>query len=92
MTKTVQELVHEQVAAKITAGEALQQAVELAQAAADNLAEAEAKASTARRAALRTGWTESELKTLGLASKTRPRRRSSGPTSVPAADLLEGGE
>jgi hypothetical protein len=81
MTKTVQELVHEQVAAKIEAGEALQAAVATAEEQAAVLAEAEAEAARSRRAALKAGWTESELKSLGLASKTRTRRR---PAATPA--------
>jgi hypothetical protein len=82
MTKTVQELVHEQVAAKIAAGEALQAAVVGVSKAQSELDSAESEAAKARRAALKSGWTETELKSLGLASKTRPRRRAA--TTAPA--------
>ena len=68
MPKSVQELVHEQVAAKIAAGEELERKVaEVTERAAD-LAAAEKGAATARRAALGAGWTETELKSLGSRS------------------------
>lgn len=91
MGKTVQELVHEQVAAKIAAGEELQRAVvgvESAQAALDD---AEGEAAKARRAALKVGWTETELRSLGLASKTRSRRRGAATAAAtPATDTGTG--
>lgn len=74
MTKSVQELVHEQVAAKITAGEALQEAVSEVERIQASLNEAESEATKARRAALKAGWTENELKSLGLAARPRTRR------------------
>lgn len=74
MTKSVQELVHEQVAAKITAGEALQEAVNEVERVQASLNEAESEATKARRAALKAGWTENELKSLGLAGRPRTRR------------------
>jgi hypothetical protein len=83
MSKTVQELVHEQVAAKIAAGEELERKVaEVTERAAD-LAAAEKGAATARRAALSAGWTETELKSLGLAERSRPRRRAAAPAAAP---------
>lgn len=84
MTKTVQELVHEKVEAKIAAGEELEQAVATVAEKATDLAAAEKAASVARRAALGAGWTEAELKSLGLAKRSRPRRRSAAPVAAPA--------
>ncbi|MFB2586999.1 hypothetical protein [Herbiconiux liukaitaii] len=86
MSKTVQELVHEQVATKIAAGEELERKVtEVTERTAD-LAAAEKGAATARRAALGAGWTETELKSLGLAERSRPRRRAAAPPAAPAED------
>lgn len=88
MTKTVQELVHEQVAAKIEAGETLEAAVAAVARAQAAFDDAEAEAAKARRAAVKVGWTETELKSLGLASKSRVRRRpgTTPAVSSPAAD------
>lgn len=87
MPKTVQEIVHEQVAAKIAAGEALQVAIATVEKVATELADAEAEAGKSRRAALKAGWSESELRSLGLASKPRPRRRTPAtPAAAPDGD------
>jgi hypothetical protein len=83
MTKTVQELVHEQVAAKIAAGEELERAVAMVADKATELAAAEKAAAVARRAALGSGWTEAELKSLGLAERSRPKRRAAAPAATP---------
>lgn len=78
MTKSIQELVQEQVLAKITSGEALEAAVSTVTDATTQLKEAEADAAKARREALKSGWTEAELRSLGLAAGTRARRRAPG--------------
>lgn len=84
MAKTVQELVQQQVATKISAGEELERAVAMVGDKATELAFAEKKAAVARRAALGAGWTEAELKCLGLADRSRPRRRVSTRSAAPA--------
>lgn len=90
MTKSVQELVHEQVAAKIAAGEALEAAVAEVGRVQDALTSAEAEASKHRRAALKAGWTEAELKSLGLAPRPRTRRRTApAPTAAPESGTGE---
>lgn len=77
MVKSIQELVQEQVQAKVASGEALEAAVRDVEDAATQLREAESVASKARRSALKSGWSESELRSLGLAGKGRARRQSS---------------
>ena len=80
MPKSVQELVHEQVAAKIAVGEALEAAVAQVSRAEADLTAVETEAAKLRRAALKAGWTEAELKSLGLASRKRQGRSSASQT------------
>lgn len=80
MSTNIRELVEAQVADKITKGEALAgkvAAVADAQAAVDVALKA---AATARREAMAAGWTETELKRLGLVSARPTRTRK--PRSV----------
>ena len=87
MSQSIRELVESQVQEKIAKGEALAASIEAAEAA---QATAEARArevTTARRDALAAGWTEGELKRLGLAGGRAPRarkQRSTAGASEPA--------
>lgn len=87
MAKTVQELVHEQVAAKIAAGEALEAAVDVVRSAQRELTDREGDAAAKRRAAIKAGWTESELRSLGLASRDRARRRPPMPAAASSSNV-----
>lgn len=80
MVKTIQELVQEQVASKIASGEELEAATSRVAEVTVQLREAEAEAAKARRAALKSGWSETELRSLGLAGSARSKRRSSRDT------------
>lgn len=82
MSTNIRELVEAQVADKIAKGEALAakiEAIEAAQAALDG---AQRDAAAARREAMSAGWTETELKRLGLANarpaRTRKTRSNKG--------------
>ena len=84
MSQSIRELVESQVAEKIAKGEALDAAIAAAgaaQAAADAAAR---EVVSARREALAAGWTESELKRLGLAGDRPARTRKNRQTSTPA--------
>ncbi|MDJ0336591.1 hypothetical protein QMG83_15285 [Salinibacterium sp. G-O1] len=76
MPKTIQQLVHEQIASKIAAGEALETAVAAVHRAQRELAARASDAATARRQAMKAGWSETELRSLGLASRGRSPRRT----------------
>lgn len=77
MAKTIQEIVQEQVASKIASGEELEAATSRVSEVTAQLREAEAEAAKARRAALKSGWSETELRSLGLSGSARSKRRSS---------------
>lgn len=70
----IRDAVHIQVEQKIAAGEALEAATALEREARDRLQEAERATQAARAAALREGWSERELRSLGLLSPARRRR------------------
>ena len=78
----IRDAVLTQVEDKIAAGEALAAAVDVEQQARVALDEAAAEVHKARQVAMRAGWSEAELKKLGLvpstrqARSTRPRRPS----------------
>lgn len=76
MALNIREVVEAQVAEKIEKGEALALAISAAEEAAAALAAAEKNVASARRDAMTAGWTETELKRLGLANArtTRPRK------------------
>lgn len=81
MSDTIREAVHAQVEQKIAAGEALQQSIDNERAARAVADEAARATQTARRDALRAGWSETELKRLGLAHATKSRRSRTTPTA-----------
>lgn len=63
-----------EVEIKIAAGEDLHRAAEAEERAQAALADAQAAVAEARRGALKAGWTEAELKRLGLVPGTRAAR------------------
>jgi len=73
MTLNIREVVEAQVAEKIEKGEALERAIGAAEDAAAALDAAQKNVTAARRDAMTAGWTEAELKRLGLAT-ARPTR------------------
>lgn len=73
MALNIREVVEAQVAEKIEKGEALERAIAAADAAAAALDAAQKDVTAARRDAMSAGWTETELKRLGLAN-ARPTR------------------
>jgi len=73
MALNIREVVEAQIADKIAKGEALEQKITAAEDAAAALAAAQKEVTVARRDALSSGWTETELKSLGLAN-ARPAR------------------
>lgn len=73
MTLNIREVVEAQVAEKIEKGEALERAIGAAEDAAAALDAAQKNVTAARRDAMTAGWTEAELKRLGLAN-ARPTR------------------
>ena len=75
MSQNIRELVEAQVADKIAKGEALEHSIRLADEAAAALDEANRAVTAARREALAAGWTETELKRLGLAAPRTTRTR-----------------
>lgn len=81
MTMNIRDAVHAQIEEKITAGETLHTAIENAEQARTVLSASEAAIVDARRAALKAGWSENELKSLGLA--TTPRKPRTRPTNKP---------
>lgn len=87
MALNIRELVEAQIADKIEKGEALEQTIKDAEAAADALEQAQKKITAARRDALSAGWTETELKRLGLAS-ARPARSRKSRTPKPVQQAL----
>lgn len=90
MSENIRSAVHAQVEQKIAAGESLEAAVATEQDAQRVLHEAASTTRSARREAMRAGWTETELKRLGLADaskRTRSRRRRVEATTANAASL-----
>lgn len=82
MDSAIRDAVMSQVEEKIGAGETLAEAIRAEEAARTALAEATAEVARARQNATRSGWSESELKALGLiptmrATKTRAPRKTS---------------
>ncbi|WP_349885782.1 MULTISPECIES: hypothetical protein [Microbacterium] len=73
MALNIREVVEAQVAEKIEKGEALAHAISAAEEAAAALDAAQKNVAAARRDAMTAGWTETELKRLGLAN-ARPAR------------------
>ena len=73
MALNIREVVEAQVAEKIEKGEALAHAISAAEEAAAALDAAQKNVAAARRDAMTAGWTETELKRLGLAN-SRPAR------------------
>lgn len=90
MSINIREAVEAQIADKIAKGEALAEKVTAAENAAAALDAAQKNAAAARREALAAGWTETELKRLGLAStKTiRPRKARSKSTDQNGAPAV----
>lgn len=82
MSTNIRELVEAQVADKIAKGEALAEKIEAIETAQAALDAAQRDAAAARREAMSAGWTETELKRLGLAnarpSRTRKPRANKG--------------
>lgn len=70
----IREAVQAKVEQKVAAGEALEAAVLLEREARERLHEAESASQSARAVARREGWTERELRSLGLIGTTRRRR------------------
>lgn len=93
MSDTIRAAVHAQVEQKIAAGETLQASIEnerQARAAADD---ASRVTQAARRDALRAGWSETELKKLGLADAPRARRaRTTGARVAPEQQQTTGND
>jgi hypothetical protein len=76
MSVNIREVVEAQVAEKIVKGEALAERTAVVAAAQTALDAAIKDAAGARRDAINAGWTEAELKRLGLANpRTTPRRK-----------------
>ncbi|MDD7963115.1 hypothetical protein [Microbacterium thalli] len=91
MSLNIRELVEAQVADKIAKGEALERSIAHAEEAAAALEEAQRGVTSARKDALAAGWTENELKRLGLASATPARRRRKS-NARPAEQQALGGD
>ncbi len=91
MGTTIREAVEAEVQAKIDAGELLAAAVEEHAKALDAAAVARRAAADARRKALQAGWTETQLRKLGLsegAPKRAGRARAAGkPQDDSSADV-----
>lgn len=87
MALNIREVVEAQIADKISKGEALEQKITAAEEAAAALDAAQKAVTAARRDALSSGWTEAELKSLGLASP-RPARGRKPRSTKPAQQAL----
>lgn len=74
MTIDIREAVLAEVEAKIAAGEELRQRIELQEKAHAAYVDAESAVADARKAALKSGWSEAELKRLNLVPTTRAAR------------------
>lgn len=74
MTIDIRKAVLADVEAKIAAGEDLRQRIERQEQAHAALVEAESAVAEARKAALKSGWSEAELKRLNLVPTTRAAR------------------
>lgn len=92
MSTNIRELVEAQVAEKIAKGEALAERVAAIETAQIALEDATRNAATARREALNAGWTETELKKLGLASAGPARKRRTRTATGHAANEIHDGE
>ncbi|WP_143244686.1 hypothetical protein [Agrococcus casei] len=77
MSEAIREAAHAEVENKIQAGIRLEEAAHQHAAAIQAESEAEKHANQARREALAAGWTESQLKKLGLAPNRKVTRRHS---------------
>lgn len=86
MTDSIRAVVQAQVEEKIAAGETLQAAIDAEDRARESYEESQRSTQSARRDALKAGWTENELKRLGLAGgakRTRARaKREDAPSGV----------
>lgn len=87
MALNIREVVEAQIADKIAKGEALEQKLAATDDAAAALDAAQKEVTAARRDALASGWTEAELKSLGLAN-ARPSRGRKPRTPKPAQQAL----
>ncbi|MFS0715436.1 hypothetical protein ABC195_16460 [Microbacterium sp. 2P01SA-2] len=85
MTMNIRDSVLAQVEEKIAAGESLSGAIQAEADAQAALQEATAAVARARTHALRTGWTEAELKKLGLVPNTTTARSRKARGSKAAA-------
>ncbi|OWP20303.1 hypothetical protein CBF90_02115 [Microbacterium sp. AISO3] len=85
MERNIREFVDAQVSEKIAKGEALAHRMKTAEDAAAALEEANREVTAARREALAAGWTENELKRLGLAPARAARARKRTTKPAPAA-------
>lgn len=92
MSINIREAVEAQIADKIAKGEALAEKVTAAEDAAAALDAAQKDAAAARREALAAGWTETELKRLGLASTRTPRPRRTRTKSTDQTDAATASE
>lgn len=87
MSDTIRSAVHAQVEQKIDAGEALESAIGAEREAQARLDDAVRATTNARQKALRSGWSESELRSLGLLSTKAKRsaaRRGTKATTEPS--------
>lgn len=87
MSDTIRSAVHAQVEQKIDAGEALESAIGAEREAQARLDDAARATTNARQKALRSGWSESELRSLGLLSTKSKRsaaRRGTKTTTEPS--------
>ncbi|WP_271986229.1 hypothetical protein [Pseudoclavibacter terrae] len=91
MALNLREVVEAQIADKIAKGEALEQKITAADDAAAALDVAQKEVTSARRDALSSGWTEAELKSLGLAN-ARPARGRKPRTSKSEQQALGEGQ
>ncbi|WP_424937771.1 MULTISPECIES: hypothetical protein [Bacteria] len=93
MTMDIRQAVLAEVEEKIASGEALRDAIRDQEHAQEALARAAGRVSEARKMAMKSGWSEAELKRLNLVPGTRATRsrssRKSRPTSQESHEQSE---
>lgn len=93
MTIDIRQAVLADVETKIAAGEALRAAIDDQERAQDALTRAESAVAEARKVAMKSGWSETELKRLNLVPATRAARGRATRSSRPAVRSAgDGGE
>lgn len=86
VSESIKAAVQAQVEQKITAGEALERAIADEDRAREAHESSVRETQTARREAMRAGWTETELKRLGLAGASKRTRAAGRRTDAPSGN------